>query len=89
MNRYEQMEKIGQGSFGVVYKAKPKDTDRIAALKNMNLVNRLQCCPGTVLWEVSILKELDHPNIVKMQHFVREKQTGILLIILWSSSKWT
>jgi cyclin-dependent kinase len=38
MDRYEKMEKIGEGTYGVVYKAKDIDHDnRIVALKRIRL----------------------------------------------------
>ena len=37
MERYQKLEKIGEGSYGVVYKAKDRITNRIIALKRIRL----------------------------------------------------
>lgn len=38
MNRFEHMEKIGEGTYGIVYKAKDMvNSNRIVALKKIRL----------------------------------------------------
>ena len=37
MERYQKLEKIGEGTYGVVYKAKDKMTGNIIALKRIRL----------------------------------------------------
>lgn len=49
MDQYEKLEKIGEGTYGKVYKAKEKNTGRLVALKKTRLevrepwVGRLLC----------------------------------------------
>ncbi len=50
---------------GVVYKAKDRVTGRIMALKKIRLDHEDEGVPSTSIREISLLKELDHPNIVK------------------------
>ena len=35
LTKYLKLEKLGEGTYGVVYKAKERDTDRTVALKKM------------------------------------------------------
>jgi serine/threonine protein kinase len=55
---------IGEGTYGVVYKAKDTVTNEIVALKQIRLENEDEGIPSTAMREISILKELKHPYIV-------------------------
>lgn len=61
---YEKIEKVGEGTYGVVYKARHKKSNMIVALKKIKLDNEDEGVPSTAMREISILKELRHPNIV-------------------------
>lgn len=65
--RYERIDKLGEGTYGVVYKAKDIITKEIVALKKIRLENEEEGMPSTAMREISILKELDHPNIVSLK----------------------
>lgn len=64
MDRYHKIEKIGEGTYGVVYKAKDVQTNDIVALKKIRLDSEDEGVPSTAIREISLLKELQHPNIV-------------------------
>lgn len=61
---YEKSEKIGEGTYGVVYKARNKKTGKFVALKKIRLESEEEGVPSTTVREISLLKELQHPNIV-------------------------
>lgn len=65
MERYQKLEKIGEGTYGVVYKAKDRITGMIVALKRIRLEAEDEGIPSTAIREISLLKELRHPNIVR------------------------
>ena len=60
------MEKIGEGTYGVVYKAKDRVSGEIIALKKIRLEAEDEGIPSTAIREISLLKELQHPNIVRL-----------------------
>lgn len=64
------MEKIGEGTYGVVYKAKDRVTGEIIALKKIRLEAEDEGIPSTAIREISLLKELQHPNIVRLYDVV-------------------
>nr|XP_042906619.1 cyclin-dependent kinase 1 [Parasteatoda tepidariorum]XP_042906620.1 cyclin-dependent kinase 1 [Parasteatoda tepidariorum]XP_042906621.1 cyclin-dependent kinase 1 [Parasteatoda tepidariorum]XP_042906622.1 cyclin-dependent kinase 1 [Parasteatoda tepidariorum] len=64
MEDYIRIEKIGEGTYGVVYKGKNKKTGRIVALKKIRIEKEDEGVPSTAIREISMLKELQHPNIV-------------------------
>lgn len=79
MEDYMKIEKIGEGiewfcyfwlfyyatgTYGVVYKARNKKTNETVALKKIRLENEEEGVPSTAIREISLLKELQHPNVV-------------------------
>lgn len=70
MDRYHKLDKIGEGTYGVVYKAKDKATGEIMALKKIRLDAEDEGIPSTAIREISLLKELAHPNIVSLYDVV-------------------
>ncbi|KAI7688308.1 hypothetical protein SSS_09217 [Sarcoptes scabiei] len=73
MENYQKIEKIGEGTYGVVYKAKHKKTSELVALKKIRLENEDDGVPSTAIREVTILKELLHPNIVCLQNVLLQE----------------
>ena len=65
MDNYQKVEKIGEGTYGVVYKVKDKNTGEIIALKKIRLEAEDEGVPSTAIREISLLKELSHPNVVR------------------------
>jgi len=64
--KYQKIEKIGEGTYGVVYKAKDTKTGEIVALKKIRLQAEEEGIPSTAIREISLLKELQHKNIVRL-----------------------
>lgn len=65
--QYEKVEKIGEGTYGVVYKARDKVTNETIALKKIRLEQEDEGVPSTAIREISLLKEMQHSNIVKYE----------------------
>lgn len=64
--KYIKLSKIGEGTYGVVYKAKDNQTSELYALKKIRLQAEEEGIPSTAIREISLLKELQHINIVKL-----------------------
>jgi|TARA_B100000524_G_scaffold24153_1_gene12277 serine/threonine protein kinase len=62
---WKRGQKLGEGTFGEVYIATHERTQEVAALKKIKLECEDEGVPGTTLREVSLLKELQHPNVVQ------------------------
>ncbi|KAF5747695.1 cyclin-dependent kinase B1-2 [Tripterygium wilfordii] len=58
MEKYEKLEKVGEGTYGKVYKAKDKVSGQLVALKKTRLEMDEEGVPPTALREVSLLQML-------------------------------
>lgn len=79
MQKYEKLEKIGEGTYGTVFKAKHKETHEIVALKRVRLDEDEEGIPSSALREICILKELKHKNIVRL-HDVMHSERRLTLV---------
>lgn len=73
IHNYHRIEKIGEGTYGVVYKAKHKVTGEIVALKKIRLEAEDEGVPSTAIREISLLKEVKHANIVSLKDVVHQE----------------
>ncbi|CAA2959097.1 cell division control 2 homolog A-like [Olea europaea subsp. europaea] len=74
MEQYEKVEKIGEGTYGVVYKARDRETNETIALKKIRLEHEDEGVPSTTIREISLLKEMQHGNIVRLQDVVHSEK---------------
>lgn len=79
VERYQKLEKIGEGTYGVVYKAKDRQTNELIALKKIRLEADDEGVPSTAIREISLLKELRHPNVVELKNVVHSEQKLYLI----------
>jgi cyclin-dependent kinase 1 len=73
LESFQKLEKIGEGTYGVVYKARHKTTGQLVALKKIRLECDDEGCPSTAVREISLLKELKlHPFIVQLLDVIHQ-----------------
>lgn len=65
LEKYQKLDKLGEGTYGVVYKAKNLQTGEIVAIKKIRLEKEDDGVPSTAIREISLLKNLKHPNVVE------------------------
>ncbi|KAJ3216177.1 cyclin-dependent kinase 5 [Dinochytrium kinnereticum] len=104
MEKYQKIEKLGEGflpsstanhqliyvkgTYGIVYKAQNKVTSDIVALKRIRLDNEEEGVPCTAIREISLLKELQHTNIVRLYDVIHtEKKLTLVFEYLDSDLK--
>ncbi|XP_005140992.1 cyclin-dependent kinase-like 1 [Melopsittacus undulatus] len=74
MERYEKLSKVGEGSYGVVFKCRNKDTGQIVAIKKFLESEEDPVIRKIALREIGILKQLKHPNLVNLLEVFRRKR---------------
>jgi len=79
LEKYIKIEKVGEGTYGVVYKSRNKETQELVALKKIKLENEDEGIPSTAIREISILKQLKHPNIVNLKELVHGEKKLYLI----------
>ncbi|CRL08536.1 CLUMA_CG021274, isoform A [Clunio marinus] len=71
--KYEKVAKIGQGTFGEVFKARAKNDTKFVAMKRVLMENEKEGFPITALREIRILQLLKHENVVNLIEICRTK----------------
>ena len=67
---YEKLNQIEEGSYGVVFRAKDKQTGDIVALKKLKLEEEKNGFPITALREIYALMSCQHENVVRIREVV-------------------
>lgn len=78
---------IGQGAYGIVYKGRKEDTGQIVAIKRIPFADATPegGVPCNVIREISLLRELDHPNVVSIKN-ASVHLSGVIVLPLASDA---
>ncbi|GMS84359.1 hypothetical protein PENTCL1PPCAC_6534 [Pristionchus entomophagus] len=80
---YECMNRIEEGTFGIVYRAKNRRTDEVVALKRLKMDREKDGFPITSLREVNmLLKAAGHENIVNVLEIVVGSNTDKTFLVM-------
>lgn len=77
-DKYEKLEKLGEGTYAVVYRGYDKVANEVVAMKEINLDSE-EGAPSTAIREISLMRELRHPNIVSLLDVFRNKSKLIMV----------
>ncbi|KAL4633610.1 hypothetical protein ACB092_04G134800 [Castanea dentata] len=78
---YEKLEKIGQGTYSSVFRARDLETGRIVALKKVRFDNFEPESVRFMAREILILRRLDHPNIVKLEGLITSRLSCSIYLV--------
>ncbi|KAG1885733.1 Pkinase-domain-containing protein [Suillus subluteus] len=67
---YERLNQIEEGSYGIVFRARDKETGDIVALKKLKLDEEKHGFPITALREINALMSCHHDNVVRIREVV-------------------
>ncbi|KDP36567.1 hypothetical protein JCGZ_08334 [Jatropha curcas] len=78
---YDKIDKIGQGTYSNVYKARDRDTGKIVALKKVRFDTSEPESVKFMAREIMILQKLDHPNVVKLEGLATSRMQFSLYLV--------
>ncbi|EOA39822.1 hypothetical protein CARUB_v10008488mg [Capsella rubella] len=78
---FEKLEKIGQGTYSSVYKARDLETNQLVALKKVRFANMDPESVRFMAREIIILRRLDHPNVMKLEGLITSRVSGSMYLI--------
>ncbi|KAJ8343909.1 hypothetical protein SKAU_G00312380 [Synaphobranchus kaupii] len=70
VKEFEKLNRIGEGTYGIVYRARDTRSDEIVALKKVRMDKEKDGIPISSLREITLLLRLRHPNIVQLKEVV-------------------
>nr|XP_043629150.1 probable serine/threonine-protein kinase At1g54610 isoform X2 [Erigeron canadensis] len=78
---FEKLDKIGQGTYSNVYRARDLDQGKIVALKKVRFDNLEPESVRFMAREIHILRKLDHPNVIKLEGLVTSRMSCSLYLV--------
>ncbi|KAL2944305.1 hypothetical protein RDABS01_032652 [Bienertia sinuspersici] len=78
---FEKLDKIGQGTYSNVYRARDLEQRKIVALKKVRFDNLEPESVRFMAREIQILRRLDHPNIIKLEGLVTSRMSCSLYLV--------
>ncbi|EDO29995.1 predicted protein [Nematostella vectensis] len=77
---FEKLNRIGEGTYGIVYRAKDTKSGKIVALKKVRMEQERDGIPISGLREITLLLNLRHENIVQLLEVVVGKHLDSLFL---------
>ncbi|XP_043724152.1 probable serine/threonine-protein kinase At1g54610 [Telopea speciosissima] len=78
---FEKLDKIGQGTYSNVYKARDLISGKIVALKKVRFDNLEPESVKFMAREILVLRKLDHPNVIKLEGLVTSRISCSLYLV--------
>lgn len=82
VEEFQWLNRIEEGTYGVVYRAKDKRTGDIVALKKLKMEREKEGFPITSLREINTLLKAQHPNIVTVREIVVGSNMDKIYIVM-------
>ncbi|KAK6241693.1 hypothetical protein SCA6_007082 [Theobroma cacao] len=80
-NTFEKLDKIGQGTYSSVYKARDVIHNKLVALKKVRFDNHDPESVKFMAREIILLRRLDHPNVIKLEGLITSPMSCSLYLV--------
>lgn len=78
---FEKLDKIGQGTYSSVFKAREVETGRLVALKKVRFDNFQPESIRFMAREITILRRLNHPNVMKLEGVITSRFSSTIYLV--------
>ncbi|KAL4566493.1 hypothetical protein LXL04_030609 [Taraxacum kok-saghyz] len=78
---FEKLEKIGQGTYSSVFRARDLEAGKIVALKKVRFDNFEPESVRFMAREITILRRLNHPNIIKLDGIITSQSSCNIYLV--------
>ncbi|XP_020800658.1 cyclin-dependent kinase 10 [Drosophila serrata] len=82
VSEFEKLNRVGEGSYGIVYRARDTRNNEIVALKKVRMDQEKDGLPVSGLREIMILKQCKHENIVRLREVVVGKSLDSIFLVM-------
>ena len=79
--KYEFMQRLGKGAYGIVWKAVERKTKQVVAVKKVFDAFHNDTDAQRTFREVMILQELDHENMIKLYNVIKAENNKDIYLI--------
>ncbi|CAK8533465.1 unnamed protein product [Lathyrus sativus] len=78
---FQKLDKIGQGTYSSVFRAREVETGRMFALKKVRFDNYQAESIRFMAREITLLRRLDHPNIMKLEGIITSRMSNSIYLV--------
>ena len=82
VTEFEKLNRIGEGTYGVVYRARDTISNEIVALKKVRMEREKDGIPLSGLREISLLLNLEHKNIVQLKEVAVGRHLDSIFLVM-------
>lgn len=82
VSEFEKLNRIGEGTYGIVYRARDLKSDEVVALKKIRMDNEREGLSICSIREISLLMGLRHRNIVELTDVVVGRDLENMFLVM-------
>ena len=82
VTEFEKLNRVGEGTYGIVYRARDTKSGEVVALKKMRMEREKDGMPVSGLREISILLGMEHENIVRMKEVAVGRSLESMFLVM-------
>ena len=79
---FEKLNRVGEGTYGVVYRARDTISKKIVALKKVRMDKEKDGLPISSLREIKLLLHISHPNVVRLKEIAVGRKLENLFLVM-------